>query len=360
MKCTRCGSNLNAGAPFCLQCGTMAAGPRSAAAPVGALAVPQTFARPVHAAAGRRGGMAAALWILGALAVVVAAGTGLHSAGLLPPLRPAAVGVSGGQAPEAPLMTRNGVPRDAGALQAAGAALPEGALRLAAGSDPHGLLEAQGTGGQPPVLQTQGETPPPMLRADGAGSPPSLARDEAGMPDALRNYLEHVRRCENQRMQMAAAQVAEAVGLLTDLQSGAGAQGLFDDEGPRVENTPPPTRRVTDQAGAMRGTWEGLVRAFNSVPPPYECTAIRATYDQVLRETAIMISEITRAVDQAANDRQRALQALMSLQGRSGSRIDRPARETDAQIQGLCDRYRTRKWFEITADVGGGMLGRGF
>ncbi|MCB8932954.1 MAG: hypothetical protein M9921_07860 [Fimbriimonadaceae bacterium] len=360
MKCTRCGSNLNAGAPFCVQCGTMAGGPRTAMGPSAAMAMPAPYVGgPVGVRTGRRGGAVAAIWIVGALALVFAAGAGLQSAGLLQPLGNAGLGVAPANRPVAPSMTQTGA-SGGDALSAAGAALPDGPLRLAAGTDPSDLLQTEGGGSVPPVFEAQGASGPPMLQAQGSGGPPMLSQDQPGMPETIRNYLEHVRRCENQRMQMAASQVAEAVGMLTDLQSGANLQGLFDEDGPQVENTPPPTRRVTDRAGAMRGTWESLVRTFNSVQPPAECAAIRSYYDQVIRETAIMISEITNAVNQAANDRQRALQALMSLQGRSSSRIDRPARETDALVQSLCDKYQTRKWFDITADVGGGLLSKGF
>lgn len=370
MKCSRCGSSMNAAAPFCTQCGQMsgvraggAGGPRGVAgghqglAPSSAMAMQPVFAsRATSTRPARRGGAVAAIWILGAVCAVLAAGAGLQSAGLLPSLPGTAAGLGQAGTSSAPSMTRQGLSQGDTTLNAAGALLPDGALRLAADADLNSTLGAQG-GGTPPVLDAQGQSTPPMLNAEGSQGPPLLSSEQPGMPEGVRGYLEHVRRCENQRMQMAASQVAEAVGMLTDLQSGANIQGLFDEEGPQVEGNQP-TRRVTESAGAMRGGWEGLVRSFNSVPPPAECAAIRSYYDQVIRETGIMILEITNAVEQASNDRQQALRVLMGLQGRSSSRIDRPARETDALIQSLCDHYRTRKWFAITADVGGGLLSK--
>ena len=174
------------------------------------------------------------------------------------------------------------------------------------------------------------------------------------MPESIRAYLEHVRRCESQRSQMAAAQVSDAIGLLTELQ-GANMPGLFDEDGPPVERMQP-AKRVTDSAGSMRGTWEALLRQFNAVQPPAECAAIRSTYDQVIRETGIMILEISHAVSQASNDRQKALNVLMAMQGKSKNRIDRPARETDALIQSLCSKYSTRKWFDISGGIGAGLF----
>lgn len=355
MICNRCGKQMNAQAAFCMQCGNTNGSRPMAHAQVGALPMPTqtvTFSARAQAssASPARGSAAAALWIAGALACVVAAGVGLQQTGALPKLRDS---LGARQAPAlSPVLNTPGSAQPMANLQAQGSQLPEGGLGLDAEQVPRSLLEATGAGSTP-LLSATGGAPPPLLEAAGAQSPPVLAQ-EAGMPGDVRAYLEHVRSCEAQRSQMAASQVADAIGLLTELQ-GAGMQGLFDEDGPPVERIQP-AKRMTDSASGMRGPWEALLRQFNSVQPPVECAPIRSYYDQVVRETGIMILEITHAVNQAANDRQKALSVLMSMQGKSTSRIDRPARETDALIQSLCSKYNTRKWFDISGDVGAGAF----
>jgi len=359
MNCSRCGRPMNAHAAFCMQCGQTNGARSMAQVPVAARSMPQQtvqFSARAQAASGAsaRGGVAMALWVVGALACVLAAGVGIQHSGFLPKLREATLGT--GQVPAAPVLANGGQARQLASLVAQGSQIPEGGLRLDAEQLPRELLEAAGAGNTP-ILSATGEPASPLLEATGAQAPPMLHQD-AGMPGGIRAYLEHVRRCDAQRSQMAAAQVADSVGLLTELQ-GAGMSGLFDEDGPPVEHAQP-TKRVTDSASGMRGPWEALLRQFNSVQPPAECAPIRSYYDQVIRETGLMILEITHAVNQAANDRQQALRVLMSMQGKSNSRIDRPARETDALIQSLCSKYSTRKWFDISGDIGAGVMGKGF
>ncbi len=362
MNCNRCGRPMNAQAAFCMQCGNVNGARGVPGAQAMAMPMPQrtvTFSARAQgsSASGSRGGAAVALWIVGALACVFAVGLGAQRSGLLPSLpgREASFGATPSQ----------GVPglnaaRGANAVNAFGAQGASGTAPslLIGESGPRNVLDAMGSGEAPPVLAAEGGTPPPMLQAQGSTGPPSL-NQESGMPAAIRDYLEHVRRCEGRRTSMASAQVADAVGMLTDLQ-GANMAGLFDEDGPPVEKMPSPTGKVMDSARAMRANWDDLLRTFDSVSAPAECAPIKSYFDRVIRETGLMMLEITDAVQRSGSDRQQALRVLIGMQGKSASRIDRPAREADALVEGVCARYNTRKWFDITSDVGGGVLGKGF
>ena len=71
-----------------------------------------------------------------------------------------------------------------------------------------------------------------------------------------------------------------------------------------------------------------------------------------------MIGDLFGAVEGSTENRDAALAALMKMRGKSTG-IDKSAVKTDDLVQGICDKYETRKWFKITADVGGGLLSRG-
>ena len=71
-----------------------------------------------------------------------------------------------------------------------------------------------------------------------------------------------------------------------------------------------------------------------------------------------MIIEILTAVESAGESPERAIAALTAMQGTSSERIDELAKQTDSQVQQICDKYKTRKWFSVASDVGSGLLGR--
>ena len=55
-------------------------------------------------------------------------------------------------------------------------------------------------------------------------------------------------------------------------------------------------------------------------------------------------------------DPQALVSKLMGMKGTSGT-IDQAGKTTDDQVQAICDKYTTRKWFGISGDIGdAGML----
>jgi hypothetical protein len=70
-----------------------------------------------------------------------------------------------------------------------------------------------------------------------------------------------------------------------------------------------------------------------------------------------MLNEISTTISRASTDPEGAIQALNGMKGDSANRIGAPAGETDKQVQVICDRYATRKWFSIARDFGSGSLG---
>lgn len=213
-------------------------------------------------------------------------------------------------------------------------------------------------------LQASGEAPPPSLVATGEPGPPNLQAtgQKIVMPDDVRKWLEHLERIENRRMEMSRLQVAKAMEMLVALQAGGTLEmlnGLIEESmGGEEVTVPGPVKETTDTAASIRQAWQQLNQDFLAYPPPAECVPIRDQYDPVLRETGAMIGDVIGAVEGATENRDAALAALMGMQGKSKG-IDRSAVETDGMVQTICDKYETRKWFTITADVGTGLMQRG-
>lgn len=185
------------------------------------------------------------------------------------------------------------------------------------------------------------------------------APEQTEMPAAIRDWLEHLRRTEQRRVDLTSAQMGDLMVMLASIQGAQLGDALKEILGD--ENEPPaPTARdnLAEKADESRRNWQTLADFFRSVPPPAECAGIASSYGETIGETSAMMSEILDSVAQAETNPQGAIQTLIKMQGTSAGRIDSMARDTDRQVQEICDRYRTRKWFSITADVGGGMMGK--
>ena len=233
-----------------------------------------------------------------------------------------------------------------------GGLFASGALRFGAKQEPMAVLPATGKS-SPPALAATGTAPEPQLQVQGK---------KVYMPDDVRAWLEHLERIEKRRMEMSHEQVAKAMEMLVALQAGGTMEmlnGLLEEAaGGEEVKTPGPVKETMGAAQSILEKWQQLTADFNSLPPPAECIPTRNEYDVTLRETGAMIGDIIGAVEGSTENRDAALAALMKMRGKSTG-IDKSAVKTDDLVQGICDKYETRKWFKITADVGGGLLSRG-
>lgn len=218
------------------------------------------------------------------------------------------------------------------------------------------LLQAERITPDSDLLVGQGQQPAPIQRASAPITPPPS--NATAMPEDVRNWLEHLRITEQRRQTLTQEQLSGALITIAVLRSGAGRmQDLIED--PFGESRPNYEREVSQvktDFRQIRSTWVELDRFFASNPPPQVCQPIAAEYHLVLRNTGQMIEELLRQMERAEQDPQAALSTLMAMRGQSSERIDKPAVRTDAMIFNLCEQYGVRKWFEIKADFGGGML----
>jgi len=222
-----------------------------------------------------------------------------------------------------------------------------------------GLLRAMGKTPNPGVLQAQGTDPNPGLlrvRTDPASGVTQTTVDPrvpVVMPDDIRRYLEHLERTERQRIEttktqlpqlMARAMRAKMSGTMEVLKSLAGG----DDE--VIER--PPNEEFANDTAEFQATWRQLVDAFNAYPPPAECVPVRNDYDQALRETGAMIGDVFTLLNDSATNPDAAIASLSKMQGTSAGRIDTAAKGADRGVAALCEKYETKKWFDLAGDIG--------
>lgn len=204
-----------------------------------------------------------------------------------------------------------------------------------------------------PKLAVQQDLTP--TRAVFKGFEPDLAAptDATQMPEEVRKWLEHLQECENRRKKLSTGGLTRVMGLfysITKAQLGSASE----------EGSATPADTFTDSVGPMKEDWDGLATFFRSVPPPAECKPIADTYDPVIIRTGERMIEIVGMVEQAYQpgaDPQALADKLTAEQGDSTKTIDTPAKETDRQVQEICDKYKTTKWFSIADDFSSPLTG---
>jgi hypothetical protein len=237
-------------------------------------------------------------------------------------------------------------------------------LAILLGLNAAGVLQLRANATSGNNLAAQGETQGPGLIAHGDLGPSGLSKEASpivAMPDDIRDWLEHLRKCEERRKDLTQKNMTTALITLTEIR-GAGdiemVKSLLEEAG---GSDPDPNRKTTvqrtvDESDQMRQDWIKLRDFFNSKAPPAECVPIRDNYDQVLRETGGMIGDINDIVNGMGDNAKDAITKLQALTGKSKKNIDIPAAQTDDGVKQICRKYNTNKWFDIKPDFGGSSL----
>jgi len=209
------------------------------------------------------------------------------------------------------------------------------------------------------ILRFTAKGPDPSLRATGEKAPVALRSPEVMMPDDIRAWLEHLERIEKERVSLAKEQVRMLMIDASEFQSTAYADSLkaLLGEDPESTEIPPEydsKKKATQIVDSVRPAWKALAEEFEAFPPPDECQPIAAKYSQVLRETGAVTGDIIDTMQEFGGDPSATIDKLQGIMKSHTNQIDKPAIEVDHGVQDICDKYNTRKWFDIVGNVGGG------
>lgn len=215
-------------------------------------------------------------------------------------------------------------------------------------------------------LQVQGKTSPPLLVKQAAGP--------EQMPQNIKDWLEHLRRIEERKNKLNAEELAQLQVFSAKFQALGPAAGLLSGTGDDEDNTNPEVP-VKSQITDLAGPWKQLVKDYQAVPPPPECQRLADEYLAGLNEIPGMMNDLQGVIDSVSQmasgnaptdsnspspdqTAKGALDKAYSMQGTSGESIDSHFAASDQLLGQVCNQYSTPKWFSITPDIGGGMLGK--
>lgn len=302
--CARCGAPVPAGGRFCMQCGA-----------------PVVLSTPVPASASSSGTFPLTLprsnsgvwWALGVVLVLAAVLVGLQAAGI---------------------------------------------LRMGAGGNPKAVLTKPGEGG-PPLLVAKGDSSEPVMAAK-SDSPPStmpLHRDgPLRMPDDVRAWLEHLERIEKAKQELQRDEMDELMISFRQIEGLVTSKAVEDLIDP--EKTGDPAAGVNDflPIEKMTSDWKDLRRRFLETGPPCpdECVPLRNAFDGALSQVPGSLNDINEIVGNLFDPEKKSkIKDLREVQKSHREFIDKPLKESDRMVQQICDRYDTKKWFDIKVDSGG-------
>lgn len=244
----------------------------------------------------------------------------------------------------------------AGILKVGGTAPKLASLKAEGDAPNQKLLEATGQTPDQKILKAEGETPnTPLLTAEGSTGPSTLQKTEITMPDDIRKWLEHLERIERRKNDLSLEQLGQMTVLMERMKVlGPSLGALGDDD----TGDTPPAEEARGKFNDLKPEWNKLIADFRAYPPPAECKPIADNFYRAINEIPGMTSDIADILSSAASDPSSALAKAYKLQNTSGNVIDRYLGETDRGVADICEKYHTRKWFQIKTDVGGGLMGK--
>ncbi len=180
------------------------------------------------------------------------------------------------------------------------------------------------------------------------------------MPEDIRNWLDHLRRIEEKRMEMARTQITMLMVSMEEIKGaelGNQLAEILGGDPTEAERTEAPSvSKARDIAANVRPQWQELNIEFEGKAPPEACRTIAADYGQTLRETGATVGDIIEIINNLGTDPQTAVARLREIMNANKKMIDEPAVRADQGVQAICDLYGERKWFSIKGDVGGGGM----
>ncbi|CUU36350.1 MAG: zinc-ribbon domain-containing protein [Fimbriimonadales bacterium] len=182
----------------------------------------------------------------------------------------------------------------------------------------------------PSVLQAQ----PPKVEG------PSMLETQAPKPQQppqhILDWLEHLKRIEMRRQAME----RNFNPALQMLKIAMGARLAMEEEEQQKA-----LQSLKEGYQTYRQDWAGLLRDFQSVPPPPECRVLADTYFVALSNYVNLMTQIEQAMET------QDLNTLMNMRGTAQAQVDQKLIESDVELARVCQQYGIRKDFRIGTSV---------
>jgi hypothetical protein len=208
------------------------------------------------------------------------------------------------------------------------------------------------------LLKQRGDPSGSTLALRGEGGPPILGRGDQNvkMPQDILDWLEHLRKVDREKNDLAGKETADMAAYGIKLKTFGPAADMLENGVDDSDGTDP-GKQTSQKIEDFKPQWDQIIQDFQSMPPPDECKPIADDYESALDEISGMMDDINQAIKSMGTDPSAALNTAQKLQGKSGSAIDEPLKRTDREVEDICRKYNTKKWFDIQSDVGSGTLG---
>lgn len=202
----------------------------------------------------------------------------------------------------------------------------------------------------PSVLVKPQKPAPPVLAAKADPGPPVLPADNA-MPKDVLDWLEHLRKTEQKRNALTTGFSSQVPQLMASAMKG----GLTDRQYVNGDVESASFEPIAKQLDALADQ-QATVKAFlDSKVVPAECAAINSEYQQTLVESERYVRALAASFRSVFTDPGKSTATVTDATENEERLIDESTRRADSLIQAVCDKYKTRKWFSLEADVLGGL-----
>ncbi len=213
------------------------------------------------------------------------------------------------------------------------------ALSAPADSHPVSALQAPAMPNSAAPVQAPAETPPPIAPVQAAAS---------GPPQDVLDYLEWVRRTEEEKQRIIADQDsalgAASTGVDVLGQIMHGTEDLSPAGDPSLKKLAETMKAKIDP---IINGFQALTAKFLTRQPPPSCVGLRDRYQFHMGRLQARVTQTYLAIEKMGQDQQGALRDLKGIQNAD---LDADGKVADDEVASICHRFGITKSFDIKGD----------
>jgi hypothetical protein len=209
-----------------------------------------------------------------------------------------------------------------------------------ANSGPGGLVQKPAEANPNTTVQAPAEAHP-----NGVVQQPDATQP---FPADIDDYLKHVRETERRKI----ALLGKELGVALVNKTNADALHASIDGDTYAKGTANISKGNTDTAA----DWNSLSIFFNSKTPPQACIDLRDKYLNQLAKVQGMVVAVQADFNRGMNGDASVLPDLTSSMAKYSQQADEAFKIADDSLSDVCDKYRLKKNFTISGEIGGSSM----